>query len=296
MRFSHLRTFRAVYENMGVSAAAKKLNISQPPVTRMLRNFEESVGLELFRRERGRLVPTPEADHLYQEAVELFRQIDRFNQAADDARSGRWRALNLSCALPLGYALFPAVLMRVQKRYPEWPLHVRTADLRDQMAGIFNGELDISVTFEAPRRTGLRRINLGESGIVLVTPGKHPLAGKSSVSITDIREREVISGPIDSPLRMALDRVVGSSEKITSKTIVSQSIALTIQMISRGMGIGLLDTFSVAAFAGPDVAVMPLKEPIPFSVEALTKSDRRLSTKEDELLDELRREIARVKH
>ena len=288
MRLGHLKVFVSVYENMGVTAAARKLNISQPPVSRMLRSFEQKTGLELFRRESGRLFPTPEADSLYLEAINVLEQIDQFNKSADDLRAGRSRALVLSGALPLGHVLFPSVLKHIRKRYPEWPLHVRTAELSDQMAAITKGNIDISVTFGEAKISGIQSIELGESKLQLVTHKDHPFAGLKSVSLYDLQDNEVISGPPESPLRIALDQVTGPAENICSQTIVSRSVTLTIRMVSEGMGVAIVDPFSVAAFADTNISIVQLNEYIPFKIQALIKSGRILSSKEIELIQSIK--------
>ncbi|MGI9425674.1 MAG: LysR family transcriptional regulator, partial [Hyphomicrobiaceae bacterium] len=76
MNLNRLRVFRHVYETTSVSEAARALNLTQPPVTRMLRAYEEDVGFKLFTRGRGRLVPTPEADLLYRDVVAVFDGLD----------------------------------------------------------------------------------------------------------------------------------------------------------------------------------------------------------------------------
>ena len=61
MRLRHIEVFHAIMQAGSVSGAAQLLHISQPAVTKVLQHAELQLGLQLFDRVRGKLVPTPEA-------------------------------------------------------------------------------------------------------------------------------------------------------------------------------------------------------------------------------------------
>ena len=121
MNLNRLRVFRCVYERSSVSEAARALNLTQPPVTRMLRAYEEDIGFKLFNRERGRLVPTPEADLLYNEVVVMFDDLEQFEQTSAELREGRRERLVFAAAMALGFTLLGPAVKRFRKRYPNIP-------------------------------------------------------------------------------------------------------------------------------------------------------------------------------
>lgn len=65
MRLNGLRAFRYVYEEGSISAAAKRQNLSQPAVSRLLSSLEEEIDIQLFYRNGRRLSPTPEGTRFY---------------------------------------------------------------------------------------------------------------------------------------------------------------------------------------------------------------------------------------
>ena len=65
MNFRHLEVFYAVMINGTVTAAARQLGVSQPSVTTTLKQAEANLGIQLFNRESGRLIPTEEASVLF---------------------------------------------------------------------------------------------------------------------------------------------------------------------------------------------------------------------------------------
>ena len=78
MNLRQIEIFHAVYLHGSASAAARALNVSQPSVTKVLRHAEESIGIVLFERSKGRLVPTQDARTLFEEVTE---QIGYFLEA-----------------------------------------------------------------------------------------------------------------------------------------------------------------------------------------------------------------------
>ncbi|MCM3372927.1 LysR family transcriptional regulator, partial [Bacillus velezensis] len=71
-----------------LTAAARNLHISQPAVTKQLKVLEESLGVELFKREKGRLLPTAEAILLFEQTERTNASLHALNELADGLRAG----------------------------------------------------------------------------------------------------------------------------------------------------------------------------------------------------------------
>lgn len=287
MRFNHLQVFRTIYETGGVTAAARELNTTQPPVTRMLRNFEASINVTLFKREKGRLVPTPEADFLYAKGHAVIEQFDGFKQVLQDVRSGRWQALTIGAALPHCITLLPPLLQDFSRRHPDLQIHVHTGGRKDQLARLESEQVDIAIVYEAPDRPNLRKYRLCDTGLVVILPTDNPLAARSSLSFKDISNETMINGPLGSPMRSAFDAFAGADSDITYSPVLTQSVALIVKFVAEGMGVCIIDQLSAEAFPTDRVAKVPLEEPAVLHVEAVLKSGRVLSVLEREFLNEL---------
>ena len=97
MNFRQLEAFRAVMSHGTVTQAAESMNVSQPAVTRLIMDFESSLGVSLFHRERGRLKPTAEAHLLFRESDMAFSGLARLREAAmvmKEIRRGRIRMIS----------------------------------------------------------------------------------------------------------------------------------------------------------------------------------------------------------
>ena len=86
MRLRHIEVFHAVYSSGSVTRAAEILNVSQPSVSKVLAHAEQQLGFQLFERVRGKLIPTHEAEQLFQLVLQVNDSVDRLRQAAAQLR------------------------------------------------------------------------------------------------------------------------------------------------------------------------------------------------------------------
>ena len=82
-----LKSFHEIIQAGSATAAAERLGLSQPGVSRLIARLERDMGFELFYREKGRLVPTAEGLLVYEEATLAFSNIERINSLVRDIRN-----------------------------------------------------------------------------------------------------------------------------------------------------------------------------------------------------------------
>src|SRR3954464_6432118 len=82
MRLRHIEVFHAIMQVGTISGAAKMLHISQPAVTKVLQHAELQLGMPLFERVRGKLIPRPEAHRLYAESEKLYLDLQSIRRLA----------------------------------------------------------------------------------------------------------------------------------------------------------------------------------------------------------------------
>src|SRR3954464_13155812 len=107
MNLRQIEIFHAVYLHGTVSAAARSLNVSQPSVTKVLRHAESSIGLPLFERARGRLIPTEDARALFAEVADIQERVRSLRQTCHNLRLGRGGLLRISALPSLGLRVIP---------------------------------------------------------------------------------------------------------------------------------------------------------------------------------------------
>src|SRR5690348_6414912 len=98
MRLRQLEAFRAVMLCQTVTKASEMLHISQPAATRLIADLEDSIGFDLFDRKRGRLIPTAEAQTLFEEVQQSLLGVERIARTAQEIRHQQRGVLQVAAA------------------------------------------------------------------------------------------------------------------------------------------------------------------------------------------------------
>ena len=107
MNLRHMEVFRAVMLTGSISGAAEILHVSQPAVSKLLAHAARQSQLVLFERVKGRLVPTPEAQQLYEEVEKLWRGVERVRDVTRGLGDPNSGVLRLAVSASLGTHLVP---------------------------------------------------------------------------------------------------------------------------------------------------------------------------------------------
>jgi LysR family transcriptional regulator, benzoate and cis,cis-muconate-responsive activator of ben and cat genes len=258
----HLRYFVRVAEAENVSHAALKLHISQPAVSRQIRDLEEEIGLPLLKRS-GKSVRLTEAGRLFLNEARAI--LERSDEALRNVRLLNERQrINLD----IGYSswgidrLFHIILNSFSCAMPN--VHVRLHDRRveDNLDALLTGKLEVAFIFVAPKPgalRGFRFLELSREHIRLAVSPTHPFARRRAVSIEEAaRQPFIILVPEQFPdYHFFIDAVFASTKSKPTIVEEHESIASLISAVEGGRGVGLAgDRFGYAF--GRRVKILPL--------------------------------------
>ena len=108
MRFRQIEVFHAVYISGSITGASRALHVSQPSVSKILQHTEAQLGFALFRRLKGRLVPTEEAHLLFREVDDVYQRVGSLKVTVKNLRTAGVGRLRLAVLPALGLGLTPA--------------------------------------------------------------------------------------------------------------------------------------------------------------------------------------------
>lgn len=145
MVLQQLLTFCRVVEEGGVTRAARSLNLTQPTVSKQIRQLEEACGLPLLvRRGRGiRLTPAGEVLYTYaRRIVATVKECESVLQSM--ATPGRGH-VHVGCVTTVGLFTLPEILAEFRRLYPEVRLQVRTGQIQETVDRVLHGEVDVGL-------------------------------------------------------------------------------------------------------------------------------------------------------
>jgi len=236
-----LRYFVAVAEELHFGNAARRLHISQPPLSQQIAALEIDLGVKLFVRTKRRVEITPAGAQFLKDARAILDDMKKAGDRARAAAEGKTGLLRvgLNYTAPLNPAL-SAISRRFTKRHPDVRLELHENTSAKQLAGLFHGALDLCFVWptrdDASPHIGVKAVS--RDFLHLVTSRDHPLARKESVTAGDLRDvplfltlRQTRTGFYDALLGAC--RAAGFTPDIRTD-VIQMPFILNIAVMERG--------------------------------------------------------------
>jgi DNA-binding transcriptional LysR family regulator len=268
MELRHLRYFIAVAEAENVSRAALKLHVSQPGISRQIRDLEDEIGFQLFERGAKSVKLTEAGKTFLAEARAVLQRAD------DAVKTARAVAGQTRAELHVGYApsptarLLPQTLRTFQAALPDVRVKLHDLSTEEMLAGLREGKLQIAfIVRPTPAMLrGLHFEELARDALCLALAPKHPLARRRVVTLAEIaREPLIAYSRKDYPEvhehLAALFAGVKSKPRIVEE---HDGVTSLIAAVESGAGVAVTPQ-TLACTAGPRLKLIPISpalEPI----------------------------------
>lgn len=184
--------FISVAENLSFSKAAEELFISQPAVTKHIKELESKLNITLFDRKGNRIYLTKAGKINYeylkkikQHYAELEFELGRLS----DAFKG---TLHIGASSTISQYLIPETLALFYKRYPKIELYLYSANSFEIQQKLLEDEVDIALIENASSFNDLRYINFLDDEIIVVTGSNSVYAKRKQINLSDFKEIPMI--------------------------------------------------------------------------------------------------------
>lgn len=167
-----IEIFYEVYKNSSMTAAAAALNISQPAISKTLGNIEKNLNFKLFLRKGKKLVPTHEADDLFEHASVVHSQLKSFNAIANTYKTRSVDFINIGTTPSLAEGIIPQVIEKYNMIKPEVKFNLINLNSIDLIEDRYKPDIDLTICFNAKNSSSLRSVVIKEGNHCLVSPKK----------------------------------------------------------------------------------------------------------------------------
>lgn len=254
MELRQLRYFLAVAERLHFARAAESLHISQPTLSQQIRALEEELGVQLFQRNKRHVALTADGEALLAYARQLVALADDVREEFAERSGLRRGRVRLGATPTLGSHLVPRVIGGFFKMYPGLELTLCQDGSDGLVRQLEQGGLDLALLAEGQEAQGIAFEPLLEEEIVVVLGPEHPLAGRASVRMEELREEGFILCGEGYRLR-SLTLAACESAGFTPRTAVNGTdIHTALQFVQAGLGVTLAPRLAVEGVAGVAVA------------------------------------------
>lgn len=288
MELRHLRYFIAVALEENVSKAALKLRVSQPALSRQIRDLEDELGFDLLERS-AKSVRLTEAGHTFlDEASEVLERLEEGIEKAKSIASKDEPELWVGYAPSLTPRLLPGILREFKKTQPEVKVKLRDLSTEEMRLQLREGKLNFALGTPPPKTKlqGLKYQELLQERIMLATSPNHNYANWKAVPITELTKGELVIFEKDSypDYFDMISRVFEPAGPSPRKAEEVDSVASLISAVEAGNKTAIV-TESIICMAGPRLSLLPIEpEPQPLSIGILW-SEEKLDSVSTQFLD-----------
>lgn len=239
---NYLDTFCAVVDSGSLNAAAARLHITQPAITKQMHALEDELGVQLLVRGPRGVTPTQAGRQIHRLARRVVAAFDGCRRIADEWRDSGPGQLVVASGLTLTLFTLPPVIKEYSARAPGVRLRVATANSAEALARVLDFSADVALVTTYSGHPEISAVPLFTDPLVVVA--REPAEGLPE-TIAGLAGRTLISFRGSSGLRQYVDQVLDTRAVRVDAQMEFDSIEAIKTMVSLGLGVALLPLSAV---------------------------------------------------
>lgn len=243
LRLRHLQLIATLAETANMHVTAQQIGLSQPAVSKMLREIEQLLGFSLFERQPRELVATELGQVVIAFARRTLNDCQHFSQELEALRQGGYGHLRIGAIIAATAQVVPATLLRLKQQRPLLTIELleHTSDHLLQM--LLHNQLDLVVgRFVEPHQPGkFCYEELGSEPFLLCADPQHPLAHEAAPSAGDLEKWPWVVYPPNTPLRRMMEQAfTDAGIRFPGNRVETASVQATLHLLHQSQCVAML--------------------------------------------------------
>lgn len=275
MELRQLEYFCMVSRLSNFTKAAEQLYVSQPAVTKAIRNLEEELAITLFYRDKKRVVLTMEGQLFFAQAEKILQTVKRAVAEISASQAQEKGTIHLAVPPMIGADLFPDLFVAFTRAFPGISIHVTEDGSVSSLDRIKAGELELGLIILPDNPDSISSYTIAEEEYMLCLPPGHALSREPQVDFGQLKGEKFI---LLKPGFFQHDTIINRclQKNFMPEIILSSSHVRTIKnLVASGIGITFLMRMSTRD--NPTITAVPLTEPIKVNIGMAWKEGAQLS-------------------
>lgn len=241
MELRQLRYFAVVATELSFTRAARKLHVSQPPLSYQIANLEAELGARLFNRTSRNVELSEAGKVLLPHALAVLARVDEARGHVQRVAQGLEGRVKVGLAGSHFLGPFPGFIKQFRQRRPGLEIVLHEMKPADHVQALREGQLDLSVSRGAPPDSELAAVLLWRDPVVVAVPLGHRLAGRSRIRLAQLKDEDFVFLRLDSSAfaRRLFDACVaaGFAPRIVQQVV---EIPAVLNLVAAGLGVALV--------------------------------------------------------
>lgn len=292
MTLRQVEVVRAVMIAGSIQGAANLLSVSAPGISRLVKHTEESLGIRLFERRAGVFVPAPEAHAIFEMINQVYRQVENLNAAVSSVQKGGEYVLSFASAPSIAQFIAARAIRSIRARFPDLMIDLNILKIEETPDYLLLERGEVVFMSSPVENSALESRPLVRGRVVAIVPEGHPLAAEARISVHDLMRYPFVGVDPDDPYGATLARPFRDAGLEPRHTMRGRFAQTTVSLVRHGLGVAVIDEFSVAEVYMPGLIRRPLKEEASITAFVVQKRGRQLSSFAEYTIDRFRHELA----
>jgi DNA-binding transcriptional LysR family regulator len=253
---NQLRVLCEVVRYGQFTRTAEALRISQPAVSKCIKDMERQIGAPLFEQIGRRVLLTEAGNIMHAHAERILTELGNAEHALRALQSGEVGRLLIGASTTPGTYLLPPLLGAFRNRFPQAELTLKISDTREIVQHVLDGLLDLGVVGEADFKPTLYVERIVTEKLVLILPPSHPLADKEAISLDDLTAAPFVLRERGSSTREVLERALHARGLEPNIVMELNNAEAVKKAVEAGLGISFVSEHAVKLELKAGVFVM----------------------------------------
>lgn len=294
MTLRQIEVVRAIMITGTITGAAALLRVSAPGISRLMKYTERVLKLRLFERRQGRYVPTPEAEDIFEQINGIYKKVDDLNYTILRIERGADVELRLGSVPSISHVMVPRAIEQLRKIHPDLRLDIHILKIEEAVDYILLGKGELVVMSYRLEHPSMEFMPLAAGKLVCIVPLGHALAELDAVSAHDMARYPLIGIEPTDPYGQIMSRLF-EREEVSFDLIIKARFGTTVcALVKAGLGVAIIDEFTIAYGSMPGIVAVPIKDKTPFQTYVAIRKDRALSRYAENFIRLLRAEMTLV--
>jgi DNA-binding transcriptional LysR family regulator len=289
-----IEVIRAIMVTGTVAGAARLLNVSSPGISRIMKHAETSIGVKLFNRRGGRYSPTAQANVIFSQINTVYDKVEDLQFVISRIKRGANSELKIGSVPSIAHVMVPRAIADLRKALPNLLIDVDILKIEDAVDYLLLGKGELVASSYKLDHSVLACEPLARGRLKCVVPQAHPLARQTRVTAHEIVKYPLIGVDPNDPYGRIMAGLFASHSLPYEVAIRARFGSTVCALVSLGLGIAIVDEFTLAAEQWPRLHALDIVEPTNFQTYVLHRKDVALSSYAARFVAALRSEMEAV--
>jgi DNA-binding transcriptional LysR family regulator len=245
MNLNHLAVFHAVVLEGGFSAGAERLMVSQPAVSKQLKELERSIGSRLIDRLPRGIRLTDVGKTLAEHASRIFAAVGAAERAVSEVRGVRSGRLSIGASTSIGVYLLPQIFVRYRQLYPSIELKLEIGNSETTAAHLEAGAIELGLMEVAPEPDRFDFAEFMRDDLVIIVPPGHAFARRRAISAKELCGEPFVVRETGSETKSLVERALASAGHAVKPVMSLGSTEAIKRAVTAGLGVSVISGYAV---------------------------------------------------